>query len=77
VQRDADLLEVVAALRACRRLARLLHRRHQEADQDRDDRDHDEQFNQGEADAPGSLRHLKASDPDRLGESSGRSGVVQ
>src|SRR5262249_13454699 len=49
VDGDADLLEVVSTLGAGGGFANLLHRRHQQADQDRDDRDHDEQLDQGEA----------------------------
>ena len=49
VQCDSQLAQVVLALRAARRLARLLHGRQQQGDQDRDDRDHDQQLDQGEA----------------------------
>jgi hypothetical protein len=46
VQCQANLVQVVLALRAPRRLARLLDGRQQQGDQDRDDRDHHQQFNQ-------------------------------
>jgi hypothetical protein len=46
VQRQADLLEVVAALSAAGRLAGLLDGRQQQGDQDRDDRDDHEQFDE-------------------------------
>jgi hypothetical protein len=42
------LLEIVGALRARRRLAHLLHGRHQEGDQNGDDGDHHQQFDQCE-----------------------------
>jgi len=48
VRRQGDLLQVVLAARAGRRLAHLLHRRQKEADQDRDNRDHDQQLNERE-----------------------------
>jgi hypothetical protein len=41
-----DLLEVAHTLQPPGRLARRLHRREEQGDQDRDDRDHDQQFNQ-------------------------------
>ncbi len=56
VQGQAHLLEIVLALGAAGRLARLLHSRQQQGNQDRDDRDHDEQLNQGEPRLP--LRQL-------------------
>ena len=46
---QSDLLEVVLALGAGRRLADLLYRGEQEADQDRDDCDHHQQLDEGEA----------------------------
>jgi hypothetical protein len=49
VQRQPDLLQVVAALRAPRRFPRLLHRRQQQGDEDGDDRDHHQQFDQRES----------------------------
>src|SRR5207244_13345708 len=52
-QGQADLLEVVLALRAGGCLANLLDGRQEQADQDRDDGDHDEQLDQGEASAAG------------------------
>jgi catechol 2,3-dioxygenase-like lactoylglutathione lyase family enzyme len=48
VQGQTHLLEVVAALGPAGRLPRLLHRRQQQGDQDRDDRDHHQQFDQRE-----------------------------
>jgi hypothetical protein len=43
---DADLVQVVGALRAPRRLARGLHRRQQDRHEHADDRDHDQQLDQ-------------------------------
>ena len=51
VQGDAELLEVILALRARGGLAHPLHRGHQQPDQYRDDRDDDEQLHQGESTA--------------------------
>ena len=48
VQGQADLLEVVDALDPPRRLAGRLDGRQQQGDQDRDDRDHHQQFDQRE-----------------------------
>jgi hypothetical protein len=48
VNRDANLLEVVAALQTCGGLADLLDGGEQQADQDRDDRDDDQQLDQRE-----------------------------
>src|SRR5262249_36991484 len=48
VDRQAVLLQVVGALRPPGRLAALLHGGQEQADQDRDDRDHDQQLDQGE-----------------------------
>jgi len=45
---DADLLEIVATLRAARGFAGGLHGRQQERDQNRDDRNHNQQFDQSE-----------------------------
>ena len=42
VNRQPDLAQVVLALRPPSRLARLLHGRQQQCDQDCDDRDHDQ-----------------------------------
>ena len=49
VQRQANLFEIVLALRPPRRLTSLLHGRQQQRNQDSNNRDHDEQFDQGEA----------------------------
>ena len=49
VQGDAELLHVVEALGAPRRLPRRLHRGEQQRDQDGDDRDDDQQLDQGES----------------------------
>src|ERR1700723_3670192 len=46
VQRQSNLFEIVAALRAASRLARGLDRRHQNRYQDGDDGNHDKQFDQ-------------------------------
>jgi hypothetical protein len=51
VEAQGDLLEVVLALAPGGRLPDLLHRREQQADEDRDDGDHDQQLDQGEASA--------------------------
>jgi hypothetical protein len=48
MQGEADLLQVVAALHAVGRLAHLLDRRQQQADEDGDDRYHDQQLDQRE-----------------------------
>ena len=48
VRRQADLLEIVRALRAAGRFAGRLDRRQQERDQDADDRDHDQQLDERE-----------------------------
>jgi hypothetical protein len=48
VQREADLLDVVGALRAPRRLPRRLDGGQQQGDQDNDDRDHHQQLDQRE-----------------------------
>src|SRR5205814_2958133 len=53
VHRQADLLEVVAALRASGRLADFLHSGYQEPDEDGNDGDHHQQFDEGET-APAS-----------------------
>ena len=52
VQPEAELLEVVGALGPGGGLADLLHRRQQQADQDRNDRDDDEQLDQGKRRPP-------------------------
>jgi hypothetical protein len=49
VERQTDLLEVVAALHSPGRLARRLHGRQQHRDQDADDRDDHEELNQRKA----------------------------
>jgi hypothetical protein len=46
MNRQADLLEVVLALRSPRRLARGLDRRQQERDQYPDNRDHNQQLDE-------------------------------
>jgi len=46
VHGEAELLQVVGATDAVGGLAHLLHGRQQQADQDRDDRDHHQQFDQ-------------------------------
>jgi len=52
VRRQRDLLKVVLALRAGSGLTDLLYGGQEQADQDRDDRDHDQQLNQGERHPP-------------------------
>src|SRR5437762_3323790 len=52
VQADAELLEVVAALRPPGRLASGLHRRQEQGDQNADDGNDDEQLDEREAAAP-------------------------
>ncbi len=47
MDRQANLLELIGALGAPRRLAGRLHRRQEQPDQDRDDRDHDQELDQG------------------------------
>jgi hypothetical protein len=49
VQRQSNLFEIVLALRPAGGFTRLLHRRQQERDQDRDNGDHHEQFNQSKS----------------------------
>jgi hypothetical protein len=51
VQGKSPLLEVVGAFHAIGGLADLLHRGQQQADQDRDDRNHDQEFNERECGA--------------------------
>ena len=46
VQRETDLLEIVLAGAAGGGFAHLLHGRQEQADEHRDNRDHDEQFNE-------------------------------
>jgi hypothetical protein len=48
VQREADLFQVIGALRAAGRLAGGLHGRQQERDENGDDGDHHQQLDQGE-----------------------------
>ncbi len=48
VERQPDLLHVVPTLRPTSGLPRLLNRGEQQGDQDRDNRDHNEQFDEGE-----------------------------
>jgi len=45
---DANLLEIVHALRAIGRFARFLHGGHQERNENGNDRDHDQQFDERE-----------------------------
>ena len=45
---QADLLEIVGALRAAGGLAHVLHGRQEQADQDGDDGDHHQQFDERE-----------------------------
>src|SRR5262249_15406634 len=52
---EADLLEVVDAMRAACGLARRLHGRQQQGDQDGDDRDDDEELDQGETATTGTI----------------------
>jgi len=56
MQCQADLLQIVLALRSCRCFPDLLHGRNQQGDEDRDNRDHDQQFDQGETAAGGRSR---------------------
>jgi hypothetical protein len=49
MHRQSDLLQITPALSPPRRLTRLLHRRQQQGKQERNDRNHDEQFNECEA----------------------------
>ncbi len=58
VQCQAKLFQVVAALAAAGGFAGLLHGGQQQRDQDRDDRDHDEQFDQSEPATTGSGHEL-------------------
>jgi hypothetical protein len=63
VDAEAHLVQVVGALGACGRLAGLLHRGDEQADQDGDDGDHHQQLDQREAPAPRAgasslLRHV-------------------
>jgi hypothetical protein len=58
VHRQPELLQVVLALRPARGLAGLLHGGKQQRDQDRDDRDHDEQFDQRERTRSGSVTEI-------------------
>src|SRR5439155_13899995 len=73
VQRQPDLLEVVLALRPGRRLAHLMNRRQQEADEDGDDGDHHQQFDQRER-GPGETRTFQSTPPsgDTKNEKMGR-----
>src|SRR5262249_47304572 len=52
VDGQANLLEVIGALCQVRGFTHLLNRRYQEGDQNRDDRDHDQQFDQREPGTP-------------------------
>ena len=56
VHRQADLLEVIGALNAAARLARRLHGRQEQGDQDRDDGDDHQQLDQCES---GTIFHGK------------------
>jgi len=49
VQSDTDLLQIISALCAASGLARTLHGGHDEGDENRDYRDHDQQFDQSKA----------------------------
>jgi hypothetical protein len=42
--RETQLLKIIAALQAARRLARGLHRRQEQSHENADNRDHDQQF---------------------------------
>ena len=53
MQGEADLLQIIDALRPTGGLAGGLDGGQQQGDQDRDDRDHDQQLDQGEAGAVG------------------------
>ena len=59
VERQTDLLQVVLALHAAGRLARLLHGGKQQSNQQGDDGHHDQQFNQGEAAIPLPTSHRR------------------
>ena len=48
VQGDAELFQIVGALRHAGRLTGRLHRRQQQSNEDADDRDDDQEFNQRE-----------------------------
>ena len=60
VRREAELFEVVLAPDARRRFADLLHRREQQADENRDDGDDHEQFDQRERATDGEHANLIA-----------------
>jgi len=49
VQRQCDLFEIVLALRPPSRLARVLHSRQQERNENRNNGDHDKQFDERES----------------------------
>jgi len=51
VQGDAELLEVVEALRSSRGFAGRLYRRQQQCDENANDRDNNQKFHQGETSA--------------------------
>jgi hypothetical protein len=57
VHRQADLLEVIAALGAAGRFAGRLHGRQEQSHEHADDRDHHQQFHQRESSAPKIGRH--------------------
>ena len=54
-ERQADLLQVVGALDAACRFARRLNGRKQQGNQDRDDRDHNQEFNERKTTPPGRI----------------------
>ena len=57
VDRESDLLQAVLVARPIRSRSRLLHRRQQQPDEDRNNRDHHEEFDQSK----GSATHGEAS----------------
>ena len=57
LDRVADLLEVVLALRAAGRFAGRLDRRQQQCNQKADDRDHDQNFDEREAETEKASAH--------------------
>ena len=56
VERQTELFQVVFALNATSRLAGLLYRRKQQGDQNRNNRNHDQQFDECET-VPTTNRH--------------------
>ena len=63
MQSQADLLEVVGALSPPGRLTGRLHGGQQQGDQNRDDRDHHQQFDQGESASIGGLFRVHVEAP--------------